>query len=245
MGYDQVVIDRDAILAVLRTIPDPEMPISIVDLGLVEEVRVSALSPGRRVAVETEGPGVRAGATHDVRGSTAQPEGPSPLPSSGGRGGGHGAGSSTAGPVCAAAPPTHAQARAAVAITLLPTFIGCPALDMIAGDVRAKVGAVPGVASVEVNWVNEPPWTVDRITPAGRAALKAHGVTVPAPGGGSHLHVPGHDAPPTVRLRTSAVPCPFCGSEATYLESPFGPTRCRKIHYCSACRNSFEQMKRV
>lgn len=180
------MINRDAIMDVLRTVPDPEMPISIVDLGLVENVHV------------------RNGRCDEA-----------------------------------------SAARARVEVTMLPTFIGCPALDMIAGDVRAKVGALPGVSEVKVNWVFDPPWSVDRITAEGRESLKAHGVTVPVPGSGSHLHVPGHDSPQTVKLRTSAVPCPFCGSTSTYLDSPFGPTRCRTIYYCEKCRNSFEHLKRV
>lgn len=180
------VINRESIMDVLRTVPDPEMPISIVDLGLVENVRVQ-----------------------NSRGDEASVD------------------------------------RTRVEVTMLPTFIGCPALDMISGDVRAKIGALPGVSEVSVNWVFDPPWNVDRITTEGRESLKAHGVTVPPPGGGSHLHVPGHDSPQMVKLHTSAVPCPFCGSTSTYLDSPFGPTRCRTIYYCEKCRNSFEHLKRV
>ena len=41
------------------------------------------------------------------------------------------------------------------------------------------------------------------------------------------------------------IKCPFCDSSSTYLDSAFGPTRCRAIHYCSACGNSFERLKRV
>src|SRR5262245_30383550 len=182
--YDQGMLSHDAILEALRTIPDPEMPISIVDLGLVERVSI---------------------------------------------GNGQGEGASVNG--------THVQ------IDLLPTFIGCPALDMIAGDVRAKVGALPGVGDVRVNWLFDPPWTVDRITPEGRASLREHGVTVP--NRGAHLDVAGHDAPQTVMLKTSAVPCPFCGSNSTYLDSPFGPTRCRTIYYRPSRRNSFEHLMRV
>jgi ring-1,2-phenylacetyl-CoA epoxidase subunit PaaD len=176
-AYDHAMISRDRILDVLATIPDPEMPISIIDLGLVESV--------------------------------------------------------------------HIDASNAVQIDMLPTFIGCPALDMIAGDVRAKVSALSNVESVKVNWLFDPLWSVDRITEAGRASLREHGVTVPAPGSGNHLHVAGHDAPQTVTLRTSAVPCPFCGSNSTYLDSPFGPTRCRTIYYCESCKNSFEHLKKL
>lgn len=186
------MIDAAAIFDVLRTIPDPEMPISIVDLGLVEAVRVT---PAQQ-------------------------------------------------PVASAASQGHC-----VEIDLLPTFVGCPALDMIADDVRAKVGQLPDVSDVKVSWLFDPPWTVDRITEAGRESLREHGVTVPAAGchaaGADGSRNLAHSSQLTVPLRTSAIPCPFCNSTSTRLESPFGPTRCRMIYYCEACRNSFEHMKRV
>ena len=168
----------------LQAIPDPEMPISIADLGLIENVRIQGNGDASRD--------------------------------------GHGA---------------H------VGIDLIPTFIGCPALEMIAGDIQAKVGKLEGVAEVMVNWLFDPPWTVDRITQTGRESLKAHGVTVPERG--NRLDVHGHRAVETIALHTSAAPCPFCGSTSTYLDSPFGPTRCRTIFYCQSCRNSFERLKRV
>jgi len=98
------------------------------------------------------------------------------------------------------------------------------------------------VSDVEVSFIHDPPWTVDRITDEGRASLKAHGVTVPDSGS----KLPVHDSPRVItQVRTSAICCPFCGSTSTYLDSPFGPTRCRMIYYCEGCRNSFEHMKRV
>ncbi len=172
------MISKAEVLDVLRSIPDPEMPISIVDLGLVEAVRI-------------------------------EPEGDS----------------------------------AKVSIDILPTFVGCPALEMIAGQIREKVGGLEDAAQIDVRFVYDPPWSVDRISAEGREALRAHGVTVPQSGG--RLPVPGHTPGGGVELRTSAIACPFCGSDRTKLESMFGPTRCRMIYYCEACRNSFEHMKKV
>ena len=34
-------------------------------------------------------------------------------------------------------------------------------------------------------------------------------------------------------------------TRTTRLDSSFGPTRCRMICYCNACRNTFEHLKRV
>ena len=125
----------------------------------------------------------------------------------------------------------------AVAIELLPTFTGCPALAMIEDDVCTQVQAMPGVDRCEVTWRYEPAWSPDRISEAGRTRLHAHGVTTPEACCGAA------DANEPVALTTSAVPCPYCGSTDTRLDSPFGPTRCRQIHFCEACRNQFEHMK--
>jgi ring-1,2-phenylacetyl-CoA epoxidase subunit PaaD len=210
----------DDIHRVLATIPDPEMPISIVDLGIVEDVAISPLTPG-------EGSGVREYERAEERrsesGTNPQLEEPSPQPSPGGRGSGQ-------------------SSACAVRITILPTFIGCPALPMIEDDIRATLSALEGVDRVDVRFVNDPPWTVDRITDVGREQLKAHGVTVPESGDRLIRNAP---TPSGVELRTSAIPCPFCGSTETRLDSPFGPTRCRMIYYCERCRNGFEHLKRL
>ena len=120
----------------------------------------------------------------------------------------------------------------AVRIDLLPTYSGCPALPMIEQDVCDRISAIDGIDACEVCWCYEPPWTPDRISHSGRASLKEHGVTTPQCGCGE-----------PVSLTTSAIPCPFCGSNETRVDSPFGPTRCRAIHFCDACRNQFEHMK--
>jgi ring-1,2-phenylacetyl-CoA epoxidase subunit PaaD len=161
------------ILEVLRTIPDPEMPISIVDLGIVHHVGIAGIGP----------------AVPDIR------------------------------------------------VEILPTFVGCPALRVIEEQVVAKVSQLPGVGVVRVDVVYDPPWSVDRISSEGRAALSELGVTVPQKAGGLvALNV-------KTGLDSSKAACPFCGSDRTELESAFGPTRCKMIYYCPACGNSFEHLK--
>ena len=48
------MLTRDTILAVLRTSDDPEMPISIVDLGIVEDVRIAEADadPAEQVEID-------------------------------------------------------------------------------------------------------------------------------------------------------------------------------------------------
>lgn len=113
----------------------------------------------------------------------------------------------------------------AVRVELLPMFSGCPALEVIRERVRGRLAAIPGVRVVDVVFVFEPAWTADRMTDAGRARLRAHGVSVSG-----------------ARLAEPAV-CPHCGSTNTVLENPFGPTLCRAIYYCRDCRNPVERFK--
>jgi metal-sulfur cluster biosynthetic enzyme len=66
--------------------------------------------------------------------------------------------------------------RADIEITF--TSIGCPGMDMILDDIRAAVGAVPGVTGVQIDVVWSPPWTKSRLTPRGRRLLQAVGLSV-------------------------------------------------------------------
>lgn len=112
-----------------------------------------------------------------------------------------------------------------VKVELVPTFTGCPALEVIRDRVRRRLLAEPGVAQVDVVFVFEPAWTIERMSEAGRAGLTAHGLSVPA------------------RSLAESVACPVCGSTNTALENPFGPTLCRAIYYCRDCRNPIERFK--
>ena len=119
-------------------------------------------------------------------------------------------------------------------VEVLPTFVGCPALEPMRDAIEGRlIGLAPDYA-VEVAVVFDPPWTTERITPEGRHALAASGF---APPGAA-------DGPLLVALDVP-VPCPWCGSRRTVLENAFGPTACRAIRYCTDCRQPFEQFKPV
>ncbi|MCG3138909.1 MAG: putative 1,2-phenylacetyl-CoA epoxidase, subunit D [Phycisphaerae bacterium] len=117
-------------------------------------------------------------------------------------------------------------------VQLTPTYTGCTALPMIDDLIRQRLAKVVIDRPVEVEHVFDPPWTAARISTAGKERLRQHGVTVGDPQR-VQLQIAGRDL----------VSCPYCQSTDTYLDSPFGPTRCRTIHYCRHCRNSFEQIK--
>jgi len=120
-----------------------------------------------------------------------------------------------------------------VVIDMTPTFVGCPALAVIRENIRAAVSAVTPVR-VRVNVVFDPPWTSERISETGRKKLKAFG-----------LAPPGNHCSGGTMQALERTTCPYCDSQETDLESLFGPTLCRSIHYCRSCRQSFEHFKAV
>ena len=70
------------------------------------------------------------------------------------------------------------EAEGKVTVDLTFTAMGCPASDFILADVRDRLLAEPGVEEVSIRVVWDPPWTAARMTPAGREALEAWGLSV-------------------------------------------------------------------
>jgi ring-1,2-phenylacetyl-CoA epoxidase subunit PaaD len=123
-------------------------------------------------------------------------------------------------------------------VELLPTFVGCPALELIRASVAERLADMAPVVEVEMTFAV--PWTSDRITAAGRRKLRDSGFAPPGPtatGDGRPLFS-------TIAMRPIAT-CPWCGSADTTLENLFGPTLCRSVFWCTACRQPFEQFKAV
>ncbi|MGN6675489.1 MAG: 1,2-phenylacetyl-CoA epoxidase subunit PaaD [Thermomicrobiales bacterium] len=131
-----------------------------------------------------------------------------------------------------------------VRVEILPTFVACPAIEVmrerIAGRLR-ELAIAPEV-SVVVTYAAQ--WSSDRITPAGRAALRASGFAPPdeAPSFTSDEAV---NLNPLGATRPALPACPYCGSKNTMQENRFGPTLCRSIYYCHNCRQPFEAFKAV
>ena len=123
----------------------------------------------------------------------------------------------------------------AVRIELTPTFLGCPALDVMRDRMAETVRDLGGEPDVVV--VTDEPWTTDRITPAGREKLRRAGFAPPGPRPAGVVRL--------VDLQRGPFRCPYCGSAETTLENIFGPTPCRSIRYCASCRQPFEQFKTV
>ncbi len=122
----------------------------------------------------------------------------------------------------------------AVTVRLTPSFAACPAIGHIHKTIGEAVERA-GFATAHVETVYDPPWTSDRISEEGRRKLKEFGLAPPVRLGGRSVE------PPDI----TQIVCPHCDSEDTLLESAFGSTLCRSIHYCNACRQSFEHFKPV
>jgi ring-1,2-phenylacetyl-CoA epoxidase subunit PaaD len=112
-----------------------------------------------------------------------------------------------------------------VSVRLVPTWIACPALQLIRSRIRRALLALQGVREAQVEFTYDEPWTLERMTPRGRERLARHGLDVP-------------------RCRFAEPPvCPYCGSGEVALDSVFGPTLCRATYVCRTCRNPFERFK--
>lgn len=99
--------NTDSIWAALKDVMDPEFPISLVDLGLVYDVR---------------------------------------------------------------------RTGSVVEIDLTFTATACPCMAFIHEDIKDRLLKEPDIDQININQVWDPPWTADRISEEGKAALKKCGV---------------------------------------------------------------------
>ncbi|MBA3717394.1 MAG: phenylacetate-CoA oxygenase subunit PaaJ [Actinobacteria bacterium] len=122
-----------------------------------------------------------------------------------------------------------------VHVEFTPTFLGCPALEVMRERMAEEIRALGAEPDVEV--VLDDSWSTDRITPAGREKLRQAGFAPPTPRNAT--------APKLVQLQSDAFRCPYCGSTDTRLDNIFGPTACRSLRHCETCRQPFEQFKTI
>jgi ring-1,2-phenylacetyl-CoA epoxidase subunit PaaD len=122
-----------------------------------------------------------------------------------------------------------------VHVEFTPTFLGCPALEVMQKQMERRIEELGAEPEIEV--VRDDSWSTDRITPEGREKLRTAGFAPPTPREAGK--------PTLVQLQRDAFRCPYCGSTDTTLENIFGPTPCRSIRYCRNCRQPFEQFKTI
>jgi ring-1,2-phenylacetyl-CoA epoxidase subunit PaaD len=116
-------------------------------------------------------------------------------------------------------------------VTLIPTYTGCPAVNLIEFEVRNAL-LVAGHPDAEVRTVLSPAWTTDMISEEGREKLRTYGIAPPSKRGGKRA-----------LFGEETVACPRCGSLETRKVSEFGSTACKALFACEACREPFDYFK--
>ncbi|MDD2876710.1 MAG: phenylacetate-CoA oxygenase subunit PaaJ [Acidiphilium sp.] len=109
-----------------------------------------------------------------------------------------------------------------VEVLMLPTYPGCPALDMIALEISNALTSA-GIFPVKITMVASPVWSTELMSADALRKLSAAGI-----------------APPE---RGKPVVCPKCLSPAVEEVNPFGATACRAIWRCTACGEGFDRFK--
>ena len=117
-----------------------------------------------------------------------------------------------------------------VRVEITPTFVGCPALDTITESIAKTLTAL-GFKSVIVKKNFLAHWSTDLLDKEARSRLQQFGIAPPLESGTNGSPEP--------------VPCPYCNSTDTKVESPFGATLCKKLCYCNSCKQSFEQFRTI
>jgi ring-1,2-phenylacetyl-CoA epoxidase subunit PaaD len=124
-----------------------------------------------------------------------------------------------------------------VAVTLTPTYSGCPAMDAMRDDVLAVLTSA-GYENVAVRLVLSPAWTTDWMSETGKAKLREYGIAAPT----GHATVRGSGPAGPIRLKMS-VKCPRCSSLNTRELAHFGSTSCKSLYECRDCLEPFDYFK--
>ncbi|MFT3826472.1 MAG: phenylacetate-CoA oxygenase subunit PaaJ [Chitinophagaceae bacterium] len=122
----------------------------------------------------------------------------------------------------------------AVDIVITPTYSGCPAMDVIAVNIRMVLLAA-GFTDIHITTVLSPAWTTDWMSEDGKDKLKAYGIAPPNPVQqvcNTHFFA-----------AAEAVQCPQCQSWNTKRISEFGSTACKSLYQCNDCHEPFDYFK--
>lgn len=116
---------------------------------------------------------------------------------------------------------------ARVAVTITPTYSGCPAIDAISEEIVSVLRAA-GYTHVKVLRQLAPAWSSQWLLPAARDALQGLGI-----------------APPEQGEALKKIACPACASHDVLCISEFGSTACKAFYQCQVCAEPFDYFKRI
>ncbi|VFA95506.1 phenylacetate-CoA oxygenase, PaaJ subunit [Nocardia farcinica] len=132
------------------------------------------------------------------------------------------------------------DADGTVAVTITPTYSGCPAIATMRADITRTLRR-HGYPEVRLHTALAPAWSSDWISAEGRRKLREHGYSLPGP---APRRASG-PVPLTLTARPRALTCPHCGSAETEVVAEFGATLCKAQYRCRACREPFEHVKEI
>lgn len=121
-----------------------------------------------------------------------------------------------------------------IEVIITPTYTGCPAMDMIAANIRMAL-LENGFKKIKVTSVLSPAWTTDWMTESGKQKLKEFGIAPPNP----KQQVCNNE----LFAADEAVQCPHCDSWHTHRISEFGSTACKSLFQCDDCKEPFDYFK--
>jgi ring-1,2-phenylacetyl-CoA epoxidase subunit PaaD len=116
-----------------------------------------------------------------------------------------------------------------VEVIITPTYTGCPAMDMIAMNIRLAL-IENGYKKIKIITSLSPAWTTDWMSEEGKRKLKEYGIAPPQ-GRSDGLRL------------TDAIECPQCNSINTRIISEFGSTACKALYQCNDCKEPFDYFK--
>jgi ring-1,2-phenylacetyl-CoA epoxidase subunit PaaD len=119
-------------------------------------------------------------------------------------------------------------------VTLTPTYVGCPATEVIKLDVHKQLAA-HHIANARVQITLSPPWTTDWITSEGKRKLLEYGISPP--------NCSAQEQALQFSAPDRGVLCPQCKSKFTERISQFGSTPCKALYRCLTCREPFDYFK--
>lgn len=119
-------------------------------------------------------------------------------------------------------------------VTITPTYTGCPAMDMIATDIKLLL-AGRGFKKITIQNILSPAWTTDWMSEEGKKKLKEYGIAPPQP----RQQICNND----LFAPNEAIPCPRCNSYHTHRISEFGSTACKALYQCNDCKEPFDYFK--
>lgn len=119
-------------------------------------------------------------------------------------------------------------------VIITPTYTGCPAMDMIAANIRIELATL-GFKNVKITHAISPPWTTEWMSEEGKRKLKAYGIAPPNP--------KQQVCSDKLFSADEAVQCPHCDSYHTHRISEFGSTACKALFQCDDCKEPFDYFK--